>query len=57
MGNIIDGRFIATAYKNEIKDFVAHKVNCNERPPKMATILVGEDGGVHILCEKPNKAM
>lgn len=42
MGSIISGREIANGIKKEIKDFINNK---NDRKPKIASILVGSDGG------------
>lgn len=45
MGQIIDGRGVAQGVKNQIKEFVNKKVNEGKRVPKIASILVGNDGG------------
>lgn len=45
MGQIIDGRAVAQGVKNQIKEFVNKKVNEGKRVPKIASILVGNDGG------------
>ena len=45
MGKIIDGRAVAQEVKNQVKEFVNKKVNEGKRVPKIASILVGNDGG------------
>lgn len=45
MGNIIDGREVSKIYKEEIKEKVQLMMSKGHRPPCMATILVGDDGG------------
>lgn len=45
MGKIIDGRAVAQDVKNQVKEFVNKKVNEGKRVPKIASILVGNDGG------------
>ena len=44
MGKIIDGRAVAQEVKNQVKEFVNKKVNEGKRVPKIASILVGNDG-------------
>ncbi|MCR4944045.1 MAG: bifunctional methylenetetrahydrofolate dehydrogenase/methenyltetrahydrofolate cyclohydrolase [Clostridium sp.] len=45
MGQIINGREIAKAVKEEIHNFVQERVKNNKSVPKIASILVGNDGG------------
>lgn len=45
MGQIINGREIAKAVKEEIKQFVEERAVGNKSIPKIASILVGNDGG------------
>lgn len=45
MGNKIDGKTIALEVKNNIKDFVKNRKLNNKSIPKVASILVGNDGG------------
>lgn len=45
MGNKIDGKAIALEVKNNIKDFVKNRKLNNKSIPKVASILVGNDGG------------
>lgn len=45
MGTILDGKAIAQKHKESIRIYVEGRVNKGLRPPCMATILVGNDGG------------
>ncbi|MGL4772649.1 MAG: tetrahydrofolate dehydrogenase/cyclohydrolase catalytic domain-containing protein [Clostridium sp.] len=45
MGNIINGKEVALKVKEEIKAFVDKKRDSGEVVPKIASILVGNDGG------------
>lgn len=45
MGQIINGREIAKVVKEEIKQFVEERAEANKSIPKIASILVGNDGG------------
>jgi len=42
---LIDGKKIAAEIKKEIAVEVKKRVQCGERPPHLATVLVGHDGG------------
>lgn len=45
MGQIINGKNIAVNIKEDIKKFVQERAKNNKRLPKIASILVGDDGG------------
>lgn len=45
MGQLINGKEVAAKVKEEIKDFVNNRKEKNLKLPKIASILVGEDGG------------
>lgn len=45
MGQIINGKEVALKIKDEIKEFVAARKGKNLAAPKIASILVGNDGG------------
>ncbi len=45
MGKIIDGKKISLEIKEEIKSFVNKRIQQNLRVPKIASILIGNDGG------------
>ncbi len=45
MGKIINGKEVALNIKEEIKSFVEGRANSNKKIPKIASILVGDDGG------------
>lgn len=45
MGERIDGKLIASTIKNDIEAFVAKRKNNGLEVPKIASILVGDDGG------------
>ena len=45
MGNVINGREISAKVKEQIKAFVEKRKSDNKSIPKIASILVGNDGG------------
>lgn len=45
MNKIIDGREVSKSIKENIKNFVENRIKENKKVPKMASILVGNDGG------------
>lgn len=45
MGEILSGKLIANNVKEEIKSYVTKRKECGKRIPKIASILVGNDGG------------
>ena len=45
MSTIIDGKKISSEVKEEIKKFINERIQMNLRVPKVASILVGNDGG------------
>lgn len=45
MGQLINGKEVAAKIKEEIKEFVSNRKEGNLKVPKIASILVGEDGG------------
>lgn len=45
MGQIINGKEVATNIKEDIKNFINERAKINMRLPKIASILVGDDGG------------
>lgn len=45
MGEKIDGKAIALGVKEQIREFVENRVKENKKVPKVASILVGSDGG------------
>ena len=45
MGEIISGKLIAESIKKEIADFVEQRKSNDFKIPKIASILVGDDGG------------
>jgi methylenetetrahydrofolate dehydrogenase (NADP+)/methenyltetrahydrofolate cyclohydrolase len=45
MGQIINGKEVATNIKEDIKNFINERAKRNMRLPKIASILVGNDGG------------
>lgn len=45
MSNLIDGKVIAKEYQEKIREFVLDQKVKGKRPPCLATILVGDDGG------------
>lgn len=55
MGIELDGRKLASKFKEEIKIFVSNKKSKGERPPCMANILVGNDGGSVYYIKNQNK--
>lgn len=55
MGQIINGKEIAIRIKEEIKDFVRERQENNLIIPKIASILVGNDGGSIYYMESQEK--
>ncbi|MBE6063617.1 MAG: bifunctional methylenetetrahydrofolate dehydrogenase/methenyltetrahydrofolate cyclohydrolase [Clostridium butyricum] len=55
MGQIINGKEIAIKIKEEIKNFVSERENNNLRTPKIASILIGNDGGSIYYMESQEK--
>ncbi|HCW52951.1 MAG TPA: bifunctional methylenetetrahydrofolate dehydrogenase/methenyltetrahydrofolate cyclohydrolase [Clostridium sp.] len=55
MGQIINGKEIALKLKEEIKNFVSERQKSNLRIPKIASILVGDDGGSIYYMESQEK--
>lgn len=53
---IIDGKETAAAIKREIAQTVSEMVNAGERPPHLAAILVGHDGGSETYVANKVKA-
>lgn len=49
MGQIINGKEVALKVKEEIKNFVNNRKEKNLQVPKIASILVGNDGGSILL--------
>lgn len=45
MENIINGKEIASNIREEIKDYILKRIESNLRPPKIVSILVGNDAG------------
>lgn len=45
MGNIIDGKKVSESIKDDIRVFIKKRKENNKALPKIASILVGEDGG------------
>ena len=45
MGQLINGKNVAAKVKEEIKEFVNNRKETDSKIPKIASILVGEDGG------------
>ncbi len=45
MGKRIEGKLIAEAFRNEIREFVSDNQAKSLRVPKLAIIMVGLDGG------------
>ncbi|MGL5378526.1 tetrahydrofolate dehydrogenase/cyclohydrolase catalytic domain-containing protein [Clostridium sp.] len=45
MGQIIDGRKVALQIKEDIKLFIEKRIEENKKIPKIASVLVGNDGG------------
>lgn len=45
MGAIIDGKAVASEYKEKIKEFVQDRIKNELRVPCLASVLVGNDGG------------
>ncbi|NME83496.1 bifunctional methylenetetrahydrofolate dehydrogenase/methenyltetrahydrofolate cyclohydrolase [Clostridium sp. SM-530-WT-3G] len=55
MGQIINGKEIALKVKEDIKNFVSERQKSNLRIPKIASILVGDDGGSIYYMESQEK--
>lgn len=55
MGEKIDGRQIAAAIRDEIKNYTSEKAAKGLRVPCLATILVGDDGGSKYYLNNQNK--
>ena len=55
MGQIINGKEIALKIKEEIKSFVSEREKNNLRIPKIASILIGNDGGSIYYMESQEK--
>ncbi|MBN2663522.1 MAG: bifunctional 5,10-methylene-tetrahydrofolate dehydrogenase/5,10-methylene-tetrahydrofolate cyclohydrolase [Bacteroidales bacterium] len=53
---IIDGKLISTQLKEEIAKKVKHIVEKGKRPPHLAVIIVGEDGGSQVYVNNKIKA-
>ena len=45
MGKIINGKEISNDIKEEIKEYILKRKELGLRPPKIVSILVGNDGG------------
>lgn len=56
MGEIINGKEVALKVKEEIKSFTEGKKQEGKRMPKIASILVGDDGMFYLLYEQPRKS-
>lgn len=55
MGIKLDGKKVAEKFKNEIKGFVDHRVSTGLKPPCIANILIGDDGGSLYYVNNQNK--
>lgn len=55
MGNSINGKELAEKYRSLIKDFVKKRIESNLDAPKLATIIVGDDGGSLFYVKSQNK--
>ena len=56
MGQLINGKAVAAKVKEEIKRFVENRKENNLKVPKIASILVGEDGGSIYYMNSQEKA-
>lgn len=56
MGQLINGKEVAAKVKEEIKRFVENRKENNLKVPKIASILVGEDGGSIYYMNSQEKA-
>lgn len=54
--NIIDGKLISAQLKDEIAEQVKQIVSKGKRPPHLAVIIVGEDGGSQVYVRNKIKA-
>ncbi len=45
MGTKLRGKDLAVQHKSEIKELIASRVGKGKRPPRLVSIIVGEDGG------------
>ncbi len=45
MGTKLSGKDLAVQHKSEIKELIASRVIKGKRPPRLVSIIVGEDGG------------
>lgn len=45
MGTKLSGKDLAVQHKSEIKELIASRVGKGKRPPRLVSIIVGEDGG------------
>jgi methylenetetrahydrofolate dehydrogenase (NADP+)/methenyltetrahydrofolate cyclohydrolase len=55
-GSVINGRKLSKLLRRQIKDEVAELTERYEIPPKLATILVGEDSGSKMYVRMKTKA-
>jgi methylenetetrahydrofolate dehydrogenase (NADP+)/methenyltetrahydrofolate cyclohydrolase len=56
MADIIDGKAVAQAVRNEVRDEVTAWVAAGNEPPGLATVLVGDDPGSAIYVNGKQKA-
>ena len=56
MGQLINGKEVAEKVKEQIKEFVEQRKENNLKVPKIASILVGEDGGSIYYMNSQEKA-
>ncbi|MFQ9616421.1 MAG: tetrahydrofolate dehydrogenase/cyclohydrolase catalytic domain-containing protein, partial [Clostridium butyricum] len=56
MGQLINGKEVAAKVKEEIKNFVDNRKEKGLKLPKIASILVGEDGGSIYYMNSQEKA-
>ncbi|WP_294403919.1 bifunctional methylenetetrahydrofolate dehydrogenase/methenyltetrahydrofolate cyclohydrolase [uncultured Clostridium sp.] len=56
MGQLINGKEVAAKVKEQIKEFVEQRKENNLKVPKIASILVGEDGGSIYYMNSQEKA-
>jgi methylenetetrahydrofolate dehydrogenase (NADP+)/methenyltetrahydrofolate cyclohydrolase len=58
MGQIINGKEVALKVKEDIKDFINNRKEKNLKIPKIASILVGNDGGsIYYMASQEKVAM
>lgn len=55
MGIKLDGKKVAEKFRNQIKSFVDHRVATGLKPPCIANILIGNDGGSLYYVNNQNK--